>query len=136
MPPQTAKTALVTSDSQALLRARGEHLERGFCHLLDHGGQRVATLRGCEKLSKRHLCGAMSYNLSLLLRHLLGIGTPKQALAAARKALRTLMAWLWEASLRLASLFRGLACVRRQRFPTSLCSISTSCPTRRFSTGC
>ena len=49
----------------ALLRKRGEHLERSFCHMLDDGGWRRAALHGCEKLTKRQMVGAMSYNLSL-----------------------------------------------------------------------
>src|SRR5215210_1871242 len=78
-----ASRALRSKSGKALLRRRGEHLERGFCHLRDHGGLRRATLRGCEKLTKRQLVAAAAHNLSLLLRHLFGIGTPKQLLAAA-----------------------------------------------------
>lgn len=82
-----ARRSTRSASGKALLRKRGEHLERSFCHLLDHGGMRRATLRGCEKLTKRHLVGAMSYNLSLLLRTLFGVGTPKQALAGTRRVL-------------------------------------------------
>ena len=76
-----ARRTLASASGKALLRRRGEHLERSFCHVLDHGGLRRATLRGTEKLSKRHLLAAATYNLSLLLRKLYGVGTPKQALA-------------------------------------------------------
>ena len=55
-----------------------------LCHILDQGGLRRATLRGCEKLTKRHMIGAMTYNLGLLMRTLFGIGTPKQAMAGGR----------------------------------------------------
>jgi hypothetical protein len=75
-------------------KKRGEHLERSFCHMLDHGGLRRATLRGCEKLAKRQMVGAMTYNLSLLMRSLFGIGTPKQAIAASRARLRVVYCWL------------------------------------------
>jgi transposase len=78
-----AKRAVSSASGKALLRKRGEHLERGFCHVLDHGGLRRATLRGTEKLSKRLILAAMTHNLSLLLRQQTGIGTAKQALAAA-----------------------------------------------------
>ena len=76
-----------SASGKALLRKRGGHVERSFCHVLDHGGMRRATLRGCEKLTKRHMVAAMSYNLSLLLRTIFGTGTPKQALAGRRGAL-------------------------------------------------
>jgi hypothetical protein len=78
-----ATRATRSESGKALLRKRGEHLERGFAHMLDHGGLRRATLRGCENLTKRHLIAALSFNLSLLLRTLFGSGsgTAKQWLA-------------------------------------------------------
>jgi hypothetical protein len=81
-------TALALSTKSG--EVQGEHLERAFCHVLDHGGLRRATLRGTKNLSKRLLLAAMTHNLSLLLRHQTGIGTAKQALAAA---------WAWWTSL-------------------------------------
>jgi len=63
---------------RALLRKRGQHIERSFAHVLDAGGMRRATLRGLENLNKRHQIAAACYNLSQLLRRLHGIGTPKQ----------------------------------------------------------
>lgn len=76
-----AARATRSESGKALLRKRGEHLERGFAHVLDHGGLRRATLRGCENLTKRHLIAALSFNLSLLLRTIFGTGTTKQWLA-------------------------------------------------------
>lgn len=81
-----AREAVQSQEGKALLQKRGQHVERAFCHLLDHGGLRRATLRGNTNLSKRYLMGAMSFNLSLLLRTLFGIGTPKQWLAASAEA--------------------------------------------------
>ena len=81
-----ARRAVRSKSGKALLRKRGEHLERSFCHVLDHGKLRRATLRGQENLSKRQLGGALAFNLSLLMRHLTGHGTPKQQLAAACEA--------------------------------------------------
>ena len=67
------------------------HIERSFAHLLDCGGIRRATLRGQANLDKRYKIAAASYNLSQLMRHLFGIGTPKQAAAATLAALRQLV---------------------------------------------
>jgi transposase len=69
---------------QALLARRGELLERTFQHVLDCGGARQTTLRGRENILKRYLIQAACANLSLLMRTLTGLGTPKQALAASR----------------------------------------------------
>ena len=101
---QRACRAVKSPSGKALLRQRGQHLERAFCHVLDHGGLRRATLKGCENLSKRYLLGALSFNLSLLLRTLFGVGTAKQWLAAPRKAvlaflerLMTALTLIWRA---------------------------------------
>ena len=93
-----ARRTVESQSGKALLRKRGEHLERGFAHLLDHGGMRRATLRGRENLTKRHIAAALTYNLSLLMRKLFGHGTPKQWLAAGflwlRKGFKALLAAL------------------------------------------
>jgi hypothetical protein len=121
---QRASRATRSPSGKALLRKRGEHLERGFCHVLDHGGLRRATLRGCEKLTKRQLVGALSHNLSLLLRHLFGIGTPKQALAAARTALLRIATWLWHAINVLVDLVSPPFRPQHELFPRLLISKS------------
>jgi transposase len=82
-----ARAATRSSSGKALLRKRGEHLERAFAHMLDHGGLRRATLRGCENLTKRYLISALSSNLSLLLRTIFGTGTAKQWLARPLRAI-------------------------------------------------
>lgn len=61
-----------------LQRARGMHIERSFAHVLDAGGMRRATLRGRVNIEKRYKIAALGYNLSLAMRTLFGIGTPKQ----------------------------------------------------------
>lgn len=76
-----AKRAVKSQSGKELLKKRGEYIERSFCHVLDHGKLRRATLRGRENLTKRQLVGALSHNLSLLMRHLTGHGTAKQWLA-------------------------------------------------------
>lgn len=63
------------------LRARAEKVERSFAHVLEAGGLRRTTLRGRANVEKRQVIGALCYNLSLLMRKLFGVGTPRQALA-------------------------------------------------------
>jgi transposase len=80
--------AFVQSDEgKALLKKRGMHVERSFTHILDCGGMRRTTLRGRENIQKRYSIAALGYNLSLAMRHLFGIGTPKQLVAASKRAL-------------------------------------------------
>ena len=78
-----AQIAVQSKSGKALLRKRGEHLERSFAHVLDQGGMRRATLRGMENLTKRLTAAALVYDLSLLMRKLFGVGTPKQWAAKA-----------------------------------------------------
>jgi len=67
-----------------LLRKRGELLERPFAHCYETGGMRRTHLRGHENIIKRLLIHVGTGNLGLLLRQLIGAGTPRalKALAA------------------------------------------------------
>lgn len=94
-----AKRSVRSAYGKALLRRRGMHIERSFAHILDSGGMRRATLRGQKNLDKRYKIAAATYNLSQLLRHLFGIGTPKQAAAGAGGGFFALF-WLWVSSIR------------------------------------
>lgn len=49
-----------------------------FAHVLDCGGQRVTNLREIENIRKRYLIATDCYNLSLLMRTIYGVGTPKE----------------------------------------------------------
>jgi transposase len=62
---------------QRLLRLRGERLERPFAHLYETGGMRRVYLRGHTNILKRVLIHAGGFNLGLLMRQLLGVGTPR-----------------------------------------------------------
>ena len=67
------------ANGKALLRRRGELLERSFAHAYETGGMRRTHLRGRENISKRVLIHIGAFNLSLIMRRLLGIGTPRGA---------------------------------------------------------
>lgn len=77
-----AKRSAKSQSGKELLRSRGMHIERTFAHILDAGGARRTTLRGLTNLNKRFKFSAAVYNLSQLMRKLLGVGTPKQWAAA------------------------------------------------------
>ena len=62
---------------KALLRQRGEKVERTFAHLYETGAMRRTHLRQHENILKRLLIHAGGYNLSLLLRQQTGIGKPR-----------------------------------------------------------
>jgi transposase len=60
-----------------LLRRRGERVERSFAHAYDTGGMRRTHLRGTTNILKRVLVHASGFNLGLVMRRLLGVGTPR-----------------------------------------------------------
>ena len=60
-----------------LMRQRGERIERSFAHLYDTGGMRRTHLRGHTNILKRLLIHAGAFNLGLVMRHLIGVGTPR-----------------------------------------------------------
>ena len=63
------------------MRQRAELVERSFAHILDRGGMRRTWLRGRENVHKRYLIHVAGHNLGLLMRLLIGAGTPKEAVA-------------------------------------------------------
>lgn len=130
-----ATRAVQSRSGKALLRKRGEYLERGFCHVLDHGGMRRATLRGTSNLTKRHLVAAMSFNLSLLLRTLFGKGTAKQWLAA---AVRALLRRIWAIYRRAFRLQPPVIALRSfwSAVGRPIRHFFIALKTARFSTGC
>jgi transposase len=60
-----------------LQRMRGEVLERGFAHAYDRGGMRRVHLRGRGNILKRLLVHIGGFNLSLVMRKLMGCGTAR-----------------------------------------------------------
>ena len=66
------------------MRQRAEIVERSFAHNLDRGGMRRTWLRGRENVHKRYLVHVAGHNLGILMRLLIGAGTPKEAAARGR----------------------------------------------------
>jgi transposase len=62
-------------------KLRAELVERSFALTLDRGGLRRAWLRGRANLQKRYLVHVAGYNLGLIMRLLVGAGTPREFLA-------------------------------------------------------
>jgi len=105
----------VKSDrGKALMRRRGEYLERPFAHCLESGAMRRVHLRRCENIAKRYLVHVAACNLALLMRTLFGKGTPKGA-AGRSGAVAALVA----ACTRTATAARTLLTHLRHRFTPS-----------------
>jgi transposase len=77
-----------------LHRLRGERAERPFSHLYRTGRMRRTHLRGHENILKRLLVHGGGFNLGLLMRQLIGIGTPR-GLQGRLRAVLAFLAYLW-----------------------------------------
>ena len=82
---------------QDLQKRRAEIVERGFAHTYDSGGMRRLHLRGRGNILKRLLIHVAGFNLSLIMRKLVGAGTPR-GVAALFNCLRELFQALLSAA--------------------------------------
>src|SRR5258705_2059553 len=87
-----------------LMRQRGERIERSFAHLYDTGGMRRTHLRGHTNILKRLLVHAGGFNLGLLMRHLIGVGTPRGLQGRVAVVLATLFVLLDVVHCRLTAI--------------------------------
>jgi len=86
-----------------LSRLRSELTERSFAHVCDTGGARRTWLRGLVGVTKRHLMAVAARNLSVIMRALCGIGSPK-----ALQGLRALVQLAWSHFEQLISALESL----------------------------
>jgi transposase len=77
------RARLRSAVAKEAFKLRAELVERSFALTLDRGGMRRAWLRGRENLRKRYLVHVAGYNLGLIMRLLVGAGTPREFLARA-----------------------------------------------------
>jgi transposase len=90
-----ANQSRVTGDyGKQLLRRRGEFVERSFAHCYETGGMRRCTLRGHENILKRLLIHIGAFNISLVLRKMLGAGKPRELKNRTARLLLRLLEWL------------------------------------------
>jgi hypothetical protein len=86
------------------MRRRGEMIERSFAHLDDTGGMRRTHLRGHTNILKRLLIHAGGFNLGLVMRQLIGLGTPRGLQGRVATVLTTLFVLLGAPRCRLAAI--------------------------------
>jgi hypothetical protein len=107
-----------------LMRRRGELIERSFAHVYDTGAMRRTHLRGHSNILKRLLIHAGGFNLGLVMRQVIGLGTPRGLQDCPAVVLATVLAFLSVAARRVAAIWsshRLLAAMRgRVTIPTML----------------
>jgi transposase len=85
---------------KALLRRRGELVERSFAHVYETGGMRRTHLRKHENILKRLVIHVSAFNLSLIFRRELKVGTPRGLQGRSGDSLLSILA-LWKLGERL-----------------------------------
>jgi transposase len=124
--------------SRRLQRLRSERVERSFAHVCNTGGARRTWLRGIKDVQKRYLVTLAGRNLTVLMRALFGIGTPRSlqglpaAVFAAVCALILALSNLHTSLRQLVVCFVGhsrqwLHGLRRAPIPTETRPSSTGC---------
>ncbi|HEX7777944.1 MAG TPA: transposase [Vicinamibacterales bacterium] len=73
-----------------LHRMRGELIERPFAHLYETGAMRRTHLRGHTNILKRLLIHTAGFNLGLVMRRSIGVGTPRGLQGAVQALLGSL----------------------------------------------
>jgi len=121
-----------------LMRQRGERIERSFAHLYDTGGMRRTHLRGHTNILKRLLIHAGGFNLGLVMRHLIGVGTPRGLqgrVAAVIATFLVLMGVIRRRLIAISSPHRHITAIRRWfTSPTTL--VANAPGIRTSATGC
>jgi transposase len=83
---------------KALLRKRGELLERSFAHCYETGAMRRTHLREHSNILKRLLIHVAGFNLALVMRTRYGVGKPRvlqDTLSAALLRLNSAWSFVW-----------------------------------------
>ncbi len=103
------RTRLGSGVGKQAMRRRAEIVERSFAHNLDRGGMRRTWLRGRENVHKRYLVHIAGHNLGILMRLLIGAGTPRGAAAHVRAFLCVVRTGQAVALILIAASSDGLA---------------------------
>ena len=124
-----------SENGKSLLGQRGEFVERSFAHVYETGGMRRTHLRGSDNILKRVLIHVGAFNLGLLMRQLMGKGTPRgfQSGKAAMNSLSSAVRfWLIEFPIIIMGrLSKTMTPFDAQRNPPSISNaILHSCSTR------
>jgi transposase len=121
-----------------LMRQRGERIERSFAHLYDTGGMRRTHLRGHTNILKRLLIHAGGFNLGLVMRHLIGFGTPRGLQGRVAAVVATLFVLMGVVRRRLTAISssqRLITAIRGWLLPPTAPTVNSS-QIVTYTTGC
>src|SRR5207244_2828785 len=88
-----------------LMRRRGEYVERTFAHVYDTGGMRRTHLRGHTNILKRLLIHVSGFNPGIIMRQMIGVGTPRGLQDRAAVLIATLWVFMGATHRQLAAIW-------------------------------
>ncbi len=94
MRPINNRARMRREKGKALMRKRGELIERSFANTMENGAMRRSHLRGHENIMKRYHLQTGAFNLGLVMRSIVGAGTPKGLHERASGSICLLFDWL------------------------------------------
>jgi transposase len=112
-----------------LMRRRGETVERSFAHIYDTGGMRRTHLRGHTNILKRILIHVSGFNLGLIMRQLIGLGTPRGLQGRPAVVIATLLVLVGVIQRRLTAIWvshRPIGATRGRSTPRTLFTVNSS----------
>ena len=120
-----------------LMRRRGERIERSFAHVYDTGGMRRTHLRGHTNILKRLLIHVSGFNLGLIMRQLIGVGTARGLQGRRPAVIATLLVLLGSVRRRVVAIgvsYRVMVAMR-DLFPSVTIFVNASAEAT-YATGC
>ena len=120
-----------------LMRQRGERIERSFAHVYDTGGMRRTHLRGHTNILKRILIHVSGFNLGLIMRQMIGVGTPRGLQDRPAVGIATLVVIIGAVRRRLVAIFAWQPLMAPVRWFTLLITTTVnSSAASTYTTGC
>src|SRR5438132_1004032 len=120
-----------------LMRQRGETVERSFAHVYDTGRMRRTHLRGHTNILKRILIHVSGFNLGLIMRQMIGVGTPRGLQDRAAVLIATLWVFMGATQRQLAAIWAPHRLITAMRQLTSSTTILFNSATMATcTTGC
>ena len=137
LPVSAKRRRIRGARGRRLRRLRGARIARSFAHLYATGGMRRTYLRGHTNIRKRLLLHAGGFNLGLVMRHLIGSGTPRGLQDRPATVMATLLLLLGTPRRALVAISAWLPLIAIARwFASSITAANESSAATTYTTGC
>ena len=123
--------------SKRLQKLRSEKVERTFAHVCETGGGRRSWLRGLLEVGKRYLMAVAGHNLGIMMRRVIGKGTPRSLQGRRPAVVAWIVGWLRSRARMVLSWWATLTWkVRRMGSDQLYFATLHVAENQTFSTGC